>query len=136
MIPDSPQPSPSAWSGPERRRHPRVPAQELPLLLQGDERRPLRVRDLSRSGVAFYSEEPLEVLQQVRFALEIPAEGGPRLVAGQGVVVRCEPVAPALAHYDVAVFFQELDAGGEAVLEAWVARQLEKHASTRSPGRD
>ena len=128
----SPQPSPSsssssAYGGPERRQHPRVAAEDLPILLQGDDRRPLRIRDVSRAGVAFYSEDPIDLMQRVKFAIEVPrADQEPLLVGGEGVVVRCEKLAGALDHYEIAVFFQDLPPDAEQAMQGWIDRRLQE----------
>jgi hypothetical protein len=91
----------------------------------------LRVRDLSESGAAFYSEKPLPVMARVGFTLEFPDENGEQLRAdGEGVVVRCERLSSALGHYEVAVFFQDLNPEMAKVVNAFVCRQLDagKHA--------
>lgn len=114
----------------ERRLHPRVQGDGLPLILrEGTDS--LRVRDLSESGAAFYSEKPLPVMARVGFTLEFPDENGEQLRAdGEGVVVRCERLSSALGHYEVAVFFQDLNPEMAKVVNAFVCRQLDagKHA--------
>lgn len=98
---------------------------ELPLFLQGDQRKPVRIRDISRAGVAFYSEEPLAVMSRMRFAIEFPRPGEPPLLAtGEGVVVRCERIAAALDHYEVAIFFNELQPEARSIVSAWVDHRL------------
>lgn len=100
-------------------------AGDLPLLLGEDRSGALRIRDLSSSGVSFYSEEPLNVMTRVRFAIEFPREGqDAALAAGEGVVVRCERVAAALAHFEVAVFFSHLEGQGAEWIRGWVEQHL------------
>ncbi|MBC8327437.1 MAG: PilZ domain-containing protein [Planctomycetes bacterium] len=109
----------------ERRQHPRVLASELPILLQEGSEAPLRIRDLSRSGVAFYTETPVAVMTQVRFAIEFPKRGADSAFAeGEGVVVRCERLAGALGHYEVAVFFGEMPRDCAALIQAYVDLHL------------
>ena len=109
----------------ERRQHPRVLASELPILLQEGSDAPLRIRDLSRSGVAFYSETPIAVMTQVRFAIEFPhREAGSTFSEGEGVVVRCERLASALGHYEIAVFFGEVSKDAAMLIQAYVDRNL------------
>lgn len=107
--------------GRERRRHPRLRVQDLPLTLDGG--KALRVRDLSRSGVCVFAESPVRMMTHVRFRFELP---GAADVTGSGVVVRCERLSPALGHYEVAIFFQELDAGCEAVLRGYLETLAER----------
>lgn len=105
--------------GRERRRHPRLAVADLPLALDG--RGALRVRDLSRSGVCVFAEQPLRMMTHVRF--ELPLAGG-EPVTGSGVVVRCERISPALGHYEIAIFFQDLGPGGEARLTEYLAARI------------
>ena len=100
----------------ERRRHPRFAVDNLPVLV-GDGQA-LRVRDLSRTGACFFSETQVRVMTHVRFLFELP--GQDVKVAGEGVVVRCERISPAVGHYEVALFFQDLDRASEKVLEAYL----------------
>lgn len=109
----------------ERRQHPRVLAAELPILLREDSGTPLRIRDLSRSGVAFYSESPIAVMTQVRFAIEFPRPGADAVYAdGEGVVVRCERLHPSLGHYEIAIFFGEMAREAAGLIQAFVDRRL------------
>lgn len=105
--------------GRERRKHPRTPVAHLPLSLEDG--RPLRVRDLSRAGVCVFADEPLRMMTHVRFRFDLGAGGGE--IAGEGVVVRCERLSPALGHYEIAIFFQRLDAGSDGRLERFLAEQ-------------
>ncbi len=102
--------------GRERRRFPRTRVESLPLQLDGGA--PLRVRDLSRAGVCVFSEEPLRMMTHVGFRFETP-DG--ETIQGEGVVVRCERLSPALGHYEVAIYFQELAPGSEERLVAFLA---------------
>lgn len=108
----------------ERRKHPRVQAQDL-LLRQDGGRTPLRVRDISRSGVSFFTEEPLTIMTRVAFTLEFPASTNEsQNVSGEGVVVRCEPISDGLAHYEVAVFFSDLQSGTKDLIQNYVSKRL------------
>lgn len=113
-MPESPNPR----QGRERRRHPRHQVSDLPLSLEGGQA--LRVRDLSRSGVCVFAEEPLRMMTHVRFRFDLGKDAGE--VTGEGVVVRCERLSPALGHFEVAIFFQQLDAGAEPRLERFLAQ--------------
>ena len=100
----------------ERRRHPRFAVDDLPVVVgDGDA---LRVRDLSRSGACFFSEKPIRVMTHVRFVFELPGESGQ--ISGEGVVVRCERISPAVGHYEVALFFQDLERSCVQVLEGYL----------------
>jgi len=103
----------------ERRRHPRTSIQDLPITLGGDT--PLRVRDLSQSGACFFSETPLRMMTHVRFAFDFPLGNGTMAHAeGEGVVVRCERISPALGHYEVALFFQDLYPGSDRAIRDYL----------------
>ena len=104
----------------ERRRHPRYSVQDLPVLVD-DGSESLRVRDLSRSGACFFSETPIRMMTHVRFSFVLAGAGGDQVVQGEGVVVRCERISPAVGHYEVALFFQDLAEGHIAVLETYLA---------------
>jgi hypothetical protein len=109
----------------ERRAHPRANAPELPLTLVGSDQ-VLRVRDISQSGVAFYSEAPVPLMTRVQFqiALPDPKGGEEHYVAGEGAVVRCERLSPALGHYEIAVFFQHLERGSLDFLKSYMESVL------------
>jgi hypothetical protein len=106
----------------ERRRHRRLSVQDLPIVLDGN--LPLRVRDLSQSGACFFSETPLRMMTHVRFSFDFPLADGQVVKAeGEGVVVRCERLSPALGHYEVALFFQDLYPGSASAIQAYLERQ-------------
>lgn len=109
----------------ERRAHPRVAAPELPLILAGSAS-PLRVRDISQSGVAFFADSPVALMTRVKFEIELPAEDGESAqVSGEGAVVRCERLSPSLGHYEVAVFFQHLGGNSLRDLKDYLGRVLD-----------
>ncbi len=87
--------------GRERRGHPRRTISCS--VIVGDEA--CRVRDLSRSGVAFTSVGAMAEMSQVRLSMDLP--GSNRHVEGLGTVVRCEPDVDG--GWGIAVFFTELD---------------------------
>ncbi|MDP7063374.1 MAG: PilZ domain-containing protein [Planctomycetota bacterium] len=106
----------------ERRRHPRLNVQDLPIIL--DSENPLRVRDLSQSGACFFSETPLRMMTHVRFAFNFQLPDGKTVKAeGEGVVVRCERLSPALGHYEVALFFQDLYPGSPEAIRTYLESQ-------------
>ncbi|HEX9795078.1 MAG TPA: PilZ domain-containing protein [Planctomycetota bacterium] len=112
----------------ERRQHERVTAADLPFKLDRSQG-PLRIRDISNSGIAFYSESEIPVMTQVRFAFETTGESGAEFSGGEGVVVRCEQISPALAHYEIALFFTELQPKARKFLDNFIVKRME---STRS----
>jgi hypothetical protein len=91
---------------------------DLPLSLEGGQ--PLRVRDLSRAGVCVFAEEPLRMMTHVRFRFALDRQTGGE-ITGEGVVVRCERLSPALGHFEIAIYFQQLDPGAELQLERYLA---------------
>jgi hypothetical protein len=98
---------PPPREGDERRHHPRA-AVDWPLeIALEDGVHEARLRDVSRSGVSFYLDQRVPEMTLLRLQLELP--GGGERIAGTGVVVRCRPVSPALQHYEVAVFLNEMD---------------------------
>ena len=98
---------PAPREGDERRHHPRA-AVDWPLeITLEDGVHEARLRDISRSGVSFYLDQRVPEMTLLRLLLELPDSGG--RIAGTGVVVRCRPVSPALEHYEVAVFLNEMD---------------------------
>jgi hypothetical protein len=119
----------SEGNGRERRAHPRATA-DWPLSIRMTSGahagvQTARVRDLSRAGVCFYLENPLPLMTLLEIVLELPGEtnGGKRRVRGTGAVVRCEPISAAVAHYEVAVFIQEMEDGDRDALAAHVTRR-------------
>ena len=119
-------------NGRERRAHPRATA-DWPLSIRMTSGKhagvhTARVRDLSRAGVCFYLEHPLPLMTVLEIVLELPTgapgeTNGKRSVRGTGAVVRCEPISAAMAHYEVAVFIQEMEEADRSALEAHVARR-------------
>lgn len=65
-----------------------------------------RLRDVSRSGVSFYLDREVPEMALLKIEIELPGSG--ERVSGTGVVVRCRPIAPALEHFEVAVFLNEM----------------------------
>ena len=98
----------------ERRGSPRT-SLDLPLnLTLGDETLSSRLRDISTSGIRFWTVRPLPLMSRVQLALELPAVGGNPL-ALSGVVVRSDLSEdesgnpdPDGGPYDTAIFFDDL----------------------------
>jgi hypothetical protein len=105
---------PPPREGDERRHHPRASV-DWPLeITLADGVHEARLRDVSRSGVSFYLDQKVAEMTLLRLELELPS-GGER-ISGTGVVVRCRPVSPALEHFEVAVFLNEMgDADRESL---------------------
>lgn len=110
-----------ARTGPDRRRHPRVPV-DLPItisLADGDHE--ARLRDISCAGICFFLDRRIQEMTVLRMRLDLPLPAGAReSIEGTGVVVRCEPLSPHLDHYEVAVFLSDLAASDRERLESYV----------------
>ncbi|HKE00445.1 MAG TPA: PilZ domain-containing protein [Planctomycetota bacterium] len=104
----------------ERRAHPRAKA-EFPITIGAADRRvAARVRDLSRSGVAFSSPVAIAEMTKVACDLDLPAPVK-RTVKVEGAVVRC---AKAAAGFEVAVFFTTIADADRAAIGALVEAKL------------
>ena len=115
-----PEAGPKKNSGAERRRWPRASC-DLPITIQvAGATHEARLRDVSRAGVCFYLERPIPEMTVLAFALDLDDGGRKRQLRGQGVVVRCAKISPALKHYEIAVFLNELPDGDRALLDAQV----------------
>ncbi len=100
----------SSASPRERRAHPRA-AGEWPItILLDDGSHAARLRDISRSGICFYLDRRIPVMTILSVQIDLPVRGpsGGGRVEGRGVVVRCQPIAKALDHYEIAVFLNDL----------------------------
>ena len=109
--------------GKERRREPRARADRPLRITVDDAPVEMRLRDLSASGVCFFSERPIPEMTALRIALDLPAEDGAdqRVEAG-GAVVRCQPISPRVEHYEVAVFFHDIAEDDRQRLRRFVDR--------------
>lgn len=89
--------------------------------------REVRLRDLSVSGLCFFSEEPLTEMTVLQIVLELPGPNGKtdRIEAG-GAVVRCQPISPRVEHYEVAVFFHDISGTSRERLQGFVAASTEE----------
>ena len=113
---------PSPREGDERRHHPRVTV-DWPLTIALDDGvHEARLRDVSRSGVSFYIDRRIQEMTLLRLELELPGSGA--RVSGTGVVVRCRPLSPALEHFEVAVFLNEMADRDRVALAKLVTQSL------------
>jgi len=113
---------PHPREGDERRHHPRA-AVDWPLAIAlEDGTHEARLRDVSRSGVSFYIDERIPEMTLLRLELELPDSG--ERVSGTGVVVRCRPLSPALEHFEVAVFLNEMSEADRTALAKLVSASL------------
>ena len=113
---DGHSPASGSGGGAERRAHPRAPA-EWPITIALPEGYfEANLRDVSASGVCFHVDRPVSEMTVLRLQLDLDSEGDKHRVDGRGVVVRCKRIAPALEHYEVAVFFDQIEARDRELL--------------------
>jgi len=102
----------------ERRKHPRAPAR---FRLRLDSTETCEVRDISLSGVRCICVNRVSPMTVVGLRIQVPSEGGPSEVSGEGVVVRCRELEDAETDgFDLAIFFQGIDEDGRRVIEDYV----------------
>jgi hypothetical protein len=124
-VPEAPRVRPT---GRERRRWPRAKA-DWPISLDLPEGRyEARVRDISEAGVCFFLDRPLRLMTQLAIELELPSDGKPLQLRGTGVVVRCEPIAQAVDHYEIAVFMPDLSDLEKGAIRMFVSSHPEFEA--------
>ena len=122
----------------EKRKYPRVKDAGVSLKVKtGDIDIITKTLDLSASGVYCKVEKELPLLSRIRVTLVVPgAEGGSldkpksmRIVT-DGVVVRQHPVIidGKFAHYDVAIFFDQISSKEKQHLLAYTNSQLKQKA--------
>jgi hypothetical protein len=108
--------------GSERRRWARSDA-DLPVTVSlAGGRSEARLRDISRAGVCFFLDRPIPLMTVLELSVSLPVKGGVRRIGGHGAVVRCERIAKALDHYEVAVFLHEMAEADRRTIEEFVAR--------------
>ena len=109
----------------DRRRYPRA-VLDWPVTISLSEGAfPARLRDISSAGMCFYLDRRVPEMTVLAMDLELPPRAGVAEVArvrGSGVVVRCQPVAKLVDHYEIAVFLNQLGDDARAVIERYVAR--------------
>jgi len=111
----------NSQNGAERRAQPRAQADWPITIALSEGYFQARLRDVSSSGVCFHMDRAVPEMTVLRMQLELPGTQGSRRVDGTGVVVRCQRVAPAMEHFEVAVFFNELGEEDRAALRAYVS---------------
>jgi hypothetical protein len=108
--------------GSERRRWTRSEA-DLPVTVNlAGGRSEARLRDISRAGVCFFLDRPIPLMTVLELSVSLPVPGGVRRIGGHGAVVRCERIAKAVDHYEVAVFLHEMAEADRRTIEEFVAR--------------
>jgi hypothetical protein len=121
MARSQPIPDPSAVpQGRERRRHVRARAEwPVTVALDGG-RHEAKIRDVSRGGLCFFLDRPIAEMTLLRIEFDLPTEVGVRRISGQGAVVRCEPIAVVVDHYEIAVFLTEMADPDRQTIERYV----------------
>lgn len=108
--------------GSERRRWARAGV-DLPMTVNlSGGRSEARLRDISRAGVCFFLDRPIPIMTVLELSVSLPVRGGLRRVGGHGAVVRCERIAKAVDHYEVAVFLHEMAEADRRTIEDFVAQ--------------
>jgi PilZ domain-containing protein len=109
--------------GRERRAHPRANCDGTITIQLADGAHQARLRDVSRAGICFFLDRPLAEMTMLAVRIDLPARErqAPVRIDGRGVVVRCQPIAKALEHYEIAVFLNELAEPQRDRLDAFVA---------------
>lgn len=112
--------------GRERRAHPRATCDGSITIQLDDGAHRARLRDVSRAGICFYLDRPLAemTILSVRIDLPIGLHGEPARIDGRGAVVRCERIARAVDHYEIALFLNELGDQQREHLDAYVAAMV------------
>ena len=120
--PPKPESSKPTRPGSERRRWSRSEA-DLPVTLNlSGGRSEARLRDISRAGICFFLDRPIPLMTVLELSVSLPVKGGLRRVGGHGAVVRCERIAKAVEHYEVAVFLHEMAEADRRTIEDFVAQ--------------
>ena len=121
-TPSTPQSGKQERSWSERRRWSRAGV-DLPLTVNvSGGRSEARLRDISRAGVCFFLDRPIPLMTVLELSVSLPVKGGMRRVGGHGAVVRCERIAKAVDHYEVAVFLHEMAEADRRTIEEFVAQ--------------
>lgn len=112
-------PEPSSSSGRERRRHERAQAEwPISITLDGGLRE-AKIRDVSRSGVCFFLDRPIEEMTLLEISFELPEHEN--TLKGRGAVVRCERISTILEHFEIAVFLTDMPDPDREAIEKYVA---------------
>jgi hypothetical protein len=109
--------------GRERRAHPRAICDgSITIQLESGAYR-ARLRDVSRAGISFYLDRPVAEMTILAVRIELPngASAKPTRLDGRGVVVRCQAIARAVDHYEIALFLNEMGEPQRSLLDAFVA---------------
>jgi len=104
----------------DRRQWPRADADWPIRLLLPEGHFEARVRDISRAGICFFLDRPIQEMTTLRIDLELPVQGGMRFVRGDVVVVRCDKISERLDHYEIAAFLSNMAEPDRDALDAFV----------------
>lgn len=113
----------------ERRRSPRIQDEGLSLKLKGGDFDIMtHTLNLSASGIYCKVEKEIPLMSRVRLVLMVPdaaREGKPVQIEVDGVVVRQHPVIinGRVKHYDVAIFFENLEPKDRESIALYIARK-------------
>ncbi len=123
-LPGRPEPlQPAKDNGRDRRRWARALA-EMPITLVGpDGSNEARIRDVSRAGVCFFLDRPVPLMTVLGVAFDIATPVGRTRVQAHGAVVRCERIAKAVDHWEIAVFLHDMGEADRHTLEEFVSRR-------------
>lgn len=85
-----------------------------------------RLRDVSRAGVCFFLDRPVPEMTVLGMQFDLPENGNGKTsrIEGTGVVVRCLPLSPAVDHYEIAVFLNDITEMSRDRLAAFVAQHV------------
>ena len=119
FLPHSPLSN--APMGAERRRHLRTPSDLTLEIALADGVHNARLRDVSESGLAFFLDRGLDEMTILEVSFDLPSDDGHFSVRTTGVVVRSRKISPAVDHYEVALFFNDLDETAREALRLFVA---------------
>ena len=115
----------------DRRREPRALSRLAIVLTDDRQEVTATTENISASGAYCRVSHYLPVMTKVRIRLELPGTHKPRMLKCQGVVVRIDPplADPSHDHYDVAIFFNDLDDRDRIVLAEYVQQHLQRSPS-------
>jgi hypothetical protein len=82
-----------------------------------------RIRDVSRAGVCFFLDRPIPLMTVLGVAFDLATPMGRTRVQAHGAVVRCERIAKAVDHWEVAVFLHDMGETDRDALEEFVAQR-------------
>ena len=117
----------------ERRRAPRIKIEELSLKLRaGDFDAVTHTLNLSASGLYCKVDRELPLMSRIKLMLMIPGaskDTESKKLEVEGVVVRAHPVIidGKVKHYDVAIFFDNIEPKAKELITGYIARKKTAH---------